>query len=270
MSAWQRNNANRVLEIRHIAGLVCKTLDLGLTPTCIKAGFAATGIVPYDPNIFHDAEFVAQMEDNTTQTSEEENLDIEDQRLIIITDVLSNVGREEEVTTSATSAPENFANPMAPETSANLGNSMESDSNLSADLETIGPLQTSTPKKKSNRGRKPMESTELTSSANITLMKEKQAKKLEKKNKNKPNPTKENNQSPAKRPKKTRETATARTKKADVPLPDDEDLDFCIICYKNLPLKLTNKNAIMCSSCERPVHRRCVNQNTNVFTCKLC
>lgn len=43
-NAWQKTNANKVIEIRHITSLVRKTLDLALTPRNIKAGFQATGI----------------------------------------------------------------------------------------------------------------------------------------------------------------------------------------------------------------------------------
>lgn len=41
-SAWQKNNANQVLEIRYIPGLVCATLNKSLTPSIIKAGFKST------------------------------------------------------------------------------------------------------------------------------------------------------------------------------------------------------------------------------------
>ncbi|KYM99017.1 hypothetical protein ALC62_10252 [Cyphomyrmex costatus] len=53
--AWQKNNANRILEIRHIPKLVCDSLDLALTPKNIKSGFAATGIWPFNPDIFTDS-----------------------------------------------------------------------------------------------------------------------------------------------------------------------------------------------------------------------
>lgn len=51
-NAWQKNNAGKYLDIRHIPGLVRSTLDLALTSKNIKAGFCATGIAPYTIRIF--------------------------------------------------------------------------------------------------------------------------------------------------------------------------------------------------------------------------
>lgn len=51
-NAWHKNNADKVIEIRHIPGLVRDALDLALLQRNIKSGFASTGISPYNPNVF--------------------------------------------------------------------------------------------------------------------------------------------------------------------------------------------------------------------------
>lgn len=38
---------------------------------------------------------------------------------------------------------------------------------------------------------------------------------------------------------------------------DSEDTDFCIICLKLMPTKLTKRNSIECNTCKRPVHLKC-------------
>ena len=50
------------LKIRHLAGLICKTLDLALTRKTIKSGFRAIGIMPFDPDIFSEADYIEAVE----------------------------------------------------------------------------------------------------------------------------------------------------------------------------------------------------------------
>ncbi|XP_043469509.1 uncharacterized protein LOC122503138 [Leptopilina heterotoma] len=83
-STWQKNNANKVLEIRHIAGIVCQTLDLALTPKTIKAGFAKTGIAPFNPNVFSDDEYIEAVQQNAAAVATEANLNENDQLRIIV------------------------------------------------------------------------------------------------------------------------------------------------------------------------------------------
>lgn len=51
---------------------------------------------------------------------------------------------------------------------------------------------------------------------------------------------------------------------------EEEDVDFCIICMKNMPRKLTRYNSIKCNMCKRAVHLKCANMRTSFFTCKNC
>ncbi|XP_058805227.1 uncharacterized protein LOC131672183 [Phymastichus coffea] len=125
-SAWQKNNANKGLEIRHLASLICKALDLALTPKTIKSGFRATGIMPFDPDIFSEADYV------------------------------KDVGQT-----------------PVPSTSTSRATSV---SNLSI-LDDVGPLRGATPKKPLNRGRKPMESSILTSPDVLSGFKRKEAER---------------------------------------------------------------------------------------------
>ncbi|XP_018302157.1 uncharacterized protein [Mycetomoellerius zeteki] len=152
-NAWQKNNANKVIEIRHIASLVQKALDLALTPCNIKAGFQATGISPFNPNAFTDSDFVQAVVDDENDKviaaeSEESNMELQRRILINVPEIVAH----EETSTSKTS------------------------STMSSILSSVGPLCASTPGKKCNRGRKPMKSCVLTSPENISEAKEKEKK----------------------------------------------------------------------------------------------
>ncbi|XP_053951237.1 uncharacterized protein LOC128858766 [Anastrepha ludens] len=259
-SAWQKNNANKVLEIRHIAGLVCATLDLALTPKIIKAGFAATGIAPFNPDIFTDADFVQAVAQNEEQVAFDAGITEDDQRRIVLDNTM-DIGRGEEVLTSEHSTSR----------SRSLMSLVTSSSSI---LDEIGPLQAAAPKKPSNRGRKPMQSAELTSPENQAVLKEKAAAKAAKGAK-KPTPQKPTpKKATTKRatPDNTKRATPSRAAKRVKPTspPSDEETDFCIICLKLLPLKLTAANSINCNVCKRPVHLKCANMQASYFTCKHC
>lgn len=89
-ASWHKNNAGKVLEIRHIVGIVATTLDLALTPKNIKAGFAATGIHPYNSDIFTESDFVsAEFDVERTEAALIENCLDEDhqRRIVVLSDV---------------------------------------------------------------------------------------------------------------------------------------------------------------------------------------
>jgi len=58
LNAWIRENAGKALDIAHISMLMA-TLLRGATPENIVVGFKATGICPYDSDIFNDSHFIS-------------------------------------------------------------------------------------------------------------------------------------------------------------------------------------------------------------------
>ena len=148
------------MEIRQIAGLVCASLDLVLTPKTIKSGFSATGISLFNPNISTDADFVQVVEENAEAVVVNADLDKDEQRRIVCDH--TNIGRGEKVVTSEPSTSRSTSVMSAATTSI---------------LDKIDPLQAAAPKKLSKRGRKAIESCELTTPENIAVLKEKAAAK---------------------------------------------------------------------------------------------
>lgn len=253
-NAWQKNNANKAIEIRHIASLVRKTLDLALTPRNIKPGFEATGISPYNPNVFTDSDFVEAVVEGKNEAvvaAEPDEVNNDLQRRIVVN--ASEAAAHQQVSTS------------------------EISSTLSSVLSSIGPLQASTPQIKSNRGRKSMKSTVLTSPENVVKAKDKAKKKLLAKEKATTNKEKKllKRKQPTQKESRPKKPAGKRCKKKSSSSEEDddneeEDVDFCIICMKNIPRKLTRYNSIKCNMCKRAVHLKCANMRTSFFTCKNC
>lgn len=56
---WMTNNPGKTLTIYDLPGIVKNSLPNALTPNNITAGFKATGIMPFNPDIFTDEDFLS-------------------------------------------------------------------------------------------------------------------------------------------------------------------------------------------------------------------
>jgi len=202
-NTWQKAHAGQVLEIRHIPQLVCSTLRYALVPQTIIAGFEKTGIWPFNAHIFNACDFISAtlLQENVTASTIENELGEDDQRRITVLDV-PPVPAIEEIVAPESPEPSTDNNPSVlndiemPQLSDSnkipVSNELEmsepstSKQSMSRELmilNEIGPLKMATPKKKSNRGRKAMTSTVLTSPKNMAALKAKEQKKAELKEK---------------------------------------------------------------------------------------
>jgi len=282
-SAWQKNNAGKVLEIRYIPGLVRSVLDLALTPRNIKAGFLSTGICPYNPDIFADSDFVQAVfsGENERAVLEAEVTDGDLQRRTIVSDALkivaekevaSSIGTDKEAV-SATRTHEELASSTGTqeeEASSKPSTSTSCESSLSTILSSIGPVQAAAPtNKKSNRGRRAMKSTILTSPESRDTLREKQEKRDASNNLQKrpvSNTRKSSHKTPAKRgrpPNKVQNQLSSDDS-------ESEDEDFCIICFDKMPRILSRNNSVACIECKREVHLKCAKLTKSYFICQNC
>lgn len=74
MKAWITNNPGKKVQIYTLPQIVDSILPLALTPSNIKHGFECTGIYPFNPTTFSDADFVTveqSVEENTEQNTEQ-------------------------------------------------------------------------------------------------------------------------------------------------------------------------------------------------------
>ncbi|XP_011704527.1 PREDICTED: uncharacterized protein LOC105459883 [Wasmannia auropunctata] len=142
------------------------------------------------------------------------------------------------------------------------------ESSLSTILSSIGPVQAAAPaNKKSNRGRRAMKSTILTSPESRDTLREKQEKR-------------DTSKGPKKRPVSNTRKSAPKTpakrgrppKKVQKQLSSDEngDEDFCIICLEKMPRILSRNNSIACIECKREVHLKCAKLTKSYFICQNC
>jgi len=59
LDSWMRNHPGERFTIYHVAAAVNEAFLSAMTPRNIISGFRATGICPYNPNIFNDSDFVS-------------------------------------------------------------------------------------------------------------------------------------------------------------------------------------------------------------------
>lgn len=244
--AWMKNHGGNPLAIRNLPEIIATSLDIGATRKNIKSAFRSTGVWPYNPEIFQEFDFV----------------------MAAVRDFEHDVPAHEEVTTSdhpTTSVEESTRR-------------SRSTSALSDILDSIGPVQMETPPPKSNRGRKPGRSSILCAPEVAKKKRGRPAKKgtadsvpvasaSAPKNRGRP-PTKT---APATQKKRGRPSLKSKKpKEVSISSDDDEDMDFCTICFENMPKTLTRFNSIACDGCRREVHLKCANMRAGYYTCRLC
>lgn len=254
--AWMKNRMRKTLEVQDIAGLADKCLDLAATPRNIKAGFRATGIYPYDPNVFTAEDFLASKLSGENQCSDDDDDDPSSHRIIVVNTDAIETGANEEVTTSAS---EIASTSTMPSTSG---------VSLRRALEEVSPLQHKTPTKKSNRGRKPMKTTILTSAENVEIVRKKADEKRAKQARIDEKKAKKAGGPPAKR---SRRLFSVPAKFVDqISEEESEEEEFCIICKGSMPKKMNKNNTIHCIHCDRAVHLKCANLHGGLYTCVHC
>lgn len=180
------------------------TVDKAVTPQNIKSGFRCTGICSFDSDVFNETDFIeAVLSGENDQAAAVETLYNEEEQRRIFVSNEQDVTAHEEVSTSE------------PSTSAGPSSVSRSES-LSSLLSEIGPMQAATPAKKSNRGRKPMRSTILTSPSNIDALKTARAKRDSLKAAKEARAQKKTLNSPTKKPraKKNQKRNTSQTSEA--------------------------------------------------------
>lgn len=150
-------------------------------------------------------------------------------------------------------------------------------SNLNDTLEMLRPFPKAGKETKSKRGRPPGKSAILTDSPQRTELREKETKRVAAQNKKTERARKRLTKGLVLSDKGTQKLAkkppAKRQASARVPTPgssSSEDEDFCIICMKTMPRKLTRENSVACIECKREVHLACANMGRSYFICQNC
>ena len=161
-------------DLHHVPLIAKQALDNATPPKNVKSDFKTAGIFPFNLNVFFKSDYVAAERSGENLFGDEDD-DPEDQcRIVVLTDhdMVISTAVHEEVTTSEPST--------MPSTSGSMLSLATSTSSLRGALKSVGPLKIGTPAKKSNRSRKAIKSTILTSPENVSVKREKHDAKLKK------------------------------------------------------------------------------------------
>lgn len=149
-------------------------------------------------------------------------------------------------------------------------------------LNKSGPLTYGKIAKKSNRGRKPMQSAILTSPEVLDKLKQASEKRTAKKQKTveasatkrgrkASNTATKSQTTSVKRGREAKETTKKETaKNQPISSSSEEEKEFCMGCNKYFEGRMTRFNTIECNTCQRPYHLKCVQLNGSFFTFENC
>lgn len=248
MDSWMTSHPGKTVTIYDLPGIIGQAFSLSFTNANIVSGFKATGIFPFNRDVFDDIDFMPSYvtdrpEPPTTAAEPEPDFEVDfDYDYLSLPEPASdlNVVAFEEVETSSAST------------------------SWAKECESVRPLPKAGPRVATNRGRRKRFSAELTSPEMRKQLREESAAR-EAKKKKKEMPKKKRGRPPGRKNK-----SSAEPRKLPLDASDSEEEDLCIICNKVLPSKKTRFNSIPCLECKKIAHLKCAHMRNSCFVCKSC
>lgn len=247
---WMRNNVGKRMTIYDIPGLVKNALPMALTPKNITAGFACTGIWPFNPDVFSDDDFAPS---SVTDRPQAENLPgnteakSDGSGAQLAESEPSIVSKAVDICQPSTSGQNVNSTPQAPQKKSVFS------------PEDIRPL----PKADFSQPKKPTRQKGKTAILTDTPEKELlEARYLAKKNLG------GTKRQVLTTPTKVKPTTKKRVKVVkEIPSSEDEDDAICLVCcgaYKD-----SKEDWLQCLNCKQWAHSSCAS-NDPMFVCKNC
>lgn len=253
---WLISNAGKTITIYDIPSLVNTAFSSAMTPKNIVAGFKSAGIMPFNPEIFTDDDFLSSfVTDRQPPTSTEEPQPSTSKQGLDIT--------------------ENDSPKRAPFTFTTLGSTVSP----LVTPEEIRPLPKAEARKSSGKGRQPMKSCILTDTPIKNKIeqdtKERERKKSIKSEKHKLKLFKsfggkltKDTENPKKEVKTKKEQKRRKNKKEETDSDEDGE-SFCLVCFKTYSTSKPGQDWIQCISCKKWAHIACA-KDTPFYTCFNC
>lgn len=268
---WMTSNPGKTVTIYDIPGIVKVALPNALTQRNIVSGFEATGIMPFNRNIFTDSDFLSS---SVTDRPLREIDQFQPSSTIDISSTQTNSHD------SPRGQPEGNANEMEsiPSTSSGINVPIA----LLVSPQDIRPYPKAGDRKVSNKGKKPMKSAILTSTPVKEQLevaaREKEKKKVEKLERARKKLCKslgfESKQSKDKKvlasnEKKKKQIPKKRIKKERESESEDDEDTLCLVCLKPYLQSKPGQDWIQCISCKKWAHIEC-GKDSKVYTCIHC
>jgi len=262
MEAWMKRNPGKVMTIHDIAGIVGTILPRAATPNNIMSGFRVSGIVPFDRNIFTEFDFSPSNVSNRPEPAPlqlapivgmRENAPKDDQH-DILEDLFENHSLEDIVVNPA------LANNEEIEA---LPAGSEVITVVAFEPELVAPLPVAPPRKQTAARGRPRRKCAVLTETPVRDAIAAEKKKMTKKPVGKGAPLKNQNGK-----KKT----NCASKSTRIPRGKENDC-FCIGCQENYNSNVNGEVWIMCNSCKKWAHEKCMEEagvDTENLICPNC